>query len=31
MNAQYQNYSLLTDLTGSNEDLKVIIDSVNAK
>lgn len=31
MNAHYQNYSLLTDLTGSNEDLQLIINTVNEK
>lgn len=31
MNAQYTNYSLLTDLTTSNEDLEVIINAVNEK
>lgn len=31
MNAQYTNYSLLTDLTSSDGDLSVIINAVNAK
>lgn len=31
MNAHYQNYSLLTDLTSSNEDLQYIINTVNEK
>lgn len=31
MNAHFENYNLLTDLSGSDGDLKVIIDTVNAK
>ena len=31
MNAKYTNYSLLTDLTSSNDDLSVIINAVNDK
>lgn len=31
MNRQYQNYNILTDLVGSQEDFKVIIDYANSK
>jgi len=31
MNRDYQNYNLLTDLTGNDQDLSIIINSANAK